>query len=138
MGRFHRNAEDNIIFDAHSGLMWQDEAYTPSEIEAYRDNAHNENIGKVLTWEAALEYAKNLRLGGFDDWRLPTKEEFESILDTIKTPVFKHGTDEYFRTQTRKDEFSWVVYMTDGGIIPFGDDAITYYVRCVRTFSKGS
>lgn len=133
MERFCRDDKCNIVSDTLSGLMWQDEAYTQNEMEAYRDNAHNENIGKVLTWEAALEYAKNLRLGGFNDWRLPTKEEFESILDTIKTPVFKHGTDEYFRTQTRKDECSWVVYMTDGGIIPFGADTITYYVRCVRS-----
>ena len=33
--------------------------------------------GKFMTWFDAVKYAKNLRIGGFDDWRLPTVEEFE-------------------------------------------------------------
>ncbi|MCF8057559.1 MAG: DUF1566 domain-containing protein [Desulfocapsa sp.] len=30
---------------------------------------------KFSTWDEANEYANSLQLGGFDDWRLPTKEE---------------------------------------------------------------
>ena len=33
------------------------------------------------TWEEAIEYAKNLKTGGFPDWRLPTKEELDTIYD---------------------------------------------------------
>ncbi len=31
-------------------------------------------------WDEAMEYAKNLRLGGYDDWRLPTKEELGAVV----------------------------------------------------------
>ena len=30
---------------------------------------------KFSTWEEANEYAGSLELGGYDDWRLPTREE---------------------------------------------------------------
>ncbi len=37
--------------------------------------------GQDLTWEAANEYARQLRLGGYSDWRLPTIEELEPLYD---------------------------------------------------------
>ena len=46
-----------------NGLMWQKETVTEN-----------------MTWDDAIEYAKNLRLGGYDDWRLPTKEELCEIV----------------------------------------------------------
>lgn len=36
--------------------------------------------GKELTWSNAMNYVKSLSLGGYNDWRLPTKEEFEIFL----------------------------------------------------------
>jgi uncharacterized caspase-like protein len=39
----------------------------------------NQPFTKQLTWNQAKEYAKNLRLGGFDDWRLPTREELRAL-----------------------------------------------------------
>jgi len=44
-----------------NGLMWQKES-------------------QAMTWYDAMEYAKNLRLGGYDNWRLPTIEELEKII----------------------------------------------------------
>ena len=41
-----------------SGLMWQ-----------------IKKSKKIPTWEEANEYANRLELGGFDDWRLPTRDE---------------------------------------------------------------
>lgn len=34
---------------------------------------------KVMRWNAAMEYAKSLNLGGFNDWCLPLKEEFPML-----------------------------------------------------------
>jgi len=39
----------------------------------------NQPFTKKYTWEEAKEYAKNLRLGGFDDWRLPTLRELRAL-----------------------------------------------------------
>jgi len=46
-----------------NGLMWQ-----------------KETVKKEMNWNDAMEYAKNLRLGGYDNWRLPTIEEFRKII----------------------------------------------------------
>ena len=58
-------------------LMWQNEPYTQEEKDAY---CIDENYGKVMDWDSAMEYAKNLRLGGYNDWRLPTIEELKEIV----------------------------------------------------------
>jgi formylglycine-generating enzyme required for sulfatase activity len=40
-----------------------------------------EDNGKEINWDEANEYAKQLRLGGYSDWRLPTIEELEKLYD---------------------------------------------------------
>lgn len=54
-----------------SGLMWQ--------IEESR---------KFSTWSEANEYVNALQLGGFDDWRLPTRLE---CLDLAELLLMKQG-----------------------------------------------
>jgi len=54
-----------------SGLMWQ--------IEESR---------KFSTWNEASEYVTALQLGGFDDWRLPTRQE---CLDLAELLLMKQG-----------------------------------------------
>jgi len=39
----------------------------------------NQPFTKQYSWHEAKEYAKNLRLGGFNDWRLPTREELRRL-----------------------------------------------------------
>ena len=39
----------------------------------------NQPFKKQYTWQEAKEYAKNLRLGGFDDWRLPSLRELRAL-----------------------------------------------------------
>jgi len=55
--------DDGTVTDTATGLMWQQGA--PSS----------------MTWEAALTYADGLALAGFNDWRLPTITELQSIVD---------------------------------------------------------
>ena len=33
-----------------------------------------------MSWDDAIEYAKNLRLGGYNDWRLPTIGELKAVV----------------------------------------------------------
>lgn len=35
--------------------------------------------GKFSSFQEAKQYAENLKLGGYDDWRLPTKQELFSL-----------------------------------------------------------
>jgi len=48
-----------------NGLMWQ-----------------KETVSEKMNWNDAMEYAKNLRLGGYDDWRLPSIDEFKEIVNS--------------------------------------------------------
>ena len=40
--------------------------------------------GQEMSWHEANDYVKKLRLGGHSDWRLPTKEELESLISYCK------------------------------------------------------
>ena len=36
-------------------------------------------VGEKLDWSSAISWVKNLNYDGYNDWRLPTKEELESF-----------------------------------------------------------
>lgn len=63
--------KDSMIFyrdwvlDTRTDLIW----------------ARNGNIrGKYLDWNSALNWVKSLKIGGYRNWRLPTKDELESFI----------------------------------------------------------
>ncbi|WP_028866071.1 DUF1566 domain-containing protein [Psychromonas aquimarina] len=66
--RFINNG-DGTITDAASGLMWQ-----------------RADSAKAMNWQDALDYAENLRLAGYSDWRLPSAKELHSIVDYSRSP----------------------------------------------------
>jgi ribonuclease BN (tRNA processing enzyme) len=55
---------DGTITDLATGLTWQ-----------------QYDSGEAMDWESALEYAEDLDLAGYDDWRLPNAKELQSIVD---------------------------------------------------------
>jgi hypothetical protein len=108
---------DGTVTDVATSLMWA-----------------QDDSGKALNWEEALEYAENSEYAGYTDWRLPNVKELQSIVDysgvfpTIDTSVFniseivnEAGNDDYpyFWTSTSnpyidpKDEdgywYAWYV-----------------------------
>lgn len=60
---------DGTITDLATGLMWQ-----------------QSDSGKGLDWEEAFSYAEELKLAGYDDWRLPNAKELQSIVDYTRSP----------------------------------------------------
>jgi len=69
---YERLTESMPFFD---GLMWTKES-------------------KEMTWYEAMEYAKNLRLGGYSDWRLPTVDELKEVVRSCGgTPVNLNDKD---------------------------------------------
>ncbi len=60
---------DGTISDLATGLMWQ-----------------QADEGLTLDWHDALEYAENLELAGYSDWRLPNAKELQSIVDYTRSP----------------------------------------------------
>jgi hypothetical protein len=58
-------AESDCITDNLTGLMWP----------------KNGNLAGKLNWDDAIDYANNLTLCGYSDWRLPNINELESLLN---------------------------------------------------------
>jgi len=61
--RFTDN-QDGTVTDTLTGLMWEQ---APS--------------GSIQTWQVALNYANDLSLGGFTDWRLANVRELQSLIN---------------------------------------------------------
>ena len=53
----------SVVTDSATNLMWQPEASTSR------------------TWTEAIEYCENLEYAGFDDWRVPNRNELATLLD---------------------------------------------------------
>ena len=118
---------DETVTDTDTGLMWQQRPPTA-----------------MMTWEAALGYAEGLTLAGYDDWRLPTPKELQSIVDyshyspyspAIDTTLFP-GTvsSEYWSSTTdaSTNGSAWCVSFSNGYVYNFSSKANAYAVRAVR------
>jgi len=78
--RFVNNGNDTIT-DNKTGLMW-----------VSKDN------GTPINWYDAIEYCKNLRVGGYTDWRMPTIAELASLFNPNKTNKNGYHTIELIST----------------------------------------
>jgi hypothetical protein len=122
--------------DSSTGLMWQ----VPIDSKKYN-------------WSDAKRYCRDLTLGGYSDWRLPSRDELKSIMRKksysnaksysgktyIKKPLLKSMDMEYqfFWSSTEKDtgwfedESAWIVFFHNGLGSYFGM-SLRSFVRCVR------
>jgi hypothetical protein len=55
------SSPEGVITDTKTGLQWAVDS------------------GKTMTWEQAKRYIKGLRLGGFDDWLMPKRDELKTL-----------------------------------------------------------
>lgn len=120
-----------------------------------------ETESSMMNWYEAMEYAENLRLGGYDDWRLATKEELGDIVtlcgvalamqdaddwngiwdknkknkayqDCYKEKGFESGF--YWSSTDYADNVNEAFYLVfHYGYLGYDNKNFSYYVRCVRT-----
>lgn len=63
---FERNNSLNVVIDRTNKLMWQD----------------NVSVIKIKkTHQDAQQYCENLKIGSYLNWRLPTIEEYKTIVN---------------------------------------------------------
>jgi len=79
------NQQDIIKID---GLMYQNQPFT-----------------QTYTWQKAKEYAKNLRLGGYNNWRLPTIDELKKLVTEGKNG--KYYIRKEFANNLEKNAWFW-------------------------------
>jgi hypothetical protein len=116
-------ATANVVIDRLTGLMWQ------------------RNIpNKFLTFAEAQRKCDGLSLGGYTDWRLPSRIELVSLIDTrhiepsIDGVAFPNTPIDWFWTSSRAagdPNAAWYVYFYFG--YPKTDEIGSQFsVRCVR------
>ena len=94
----------------------------------------------------ARAYCTGLGLGGFTDWRLPTRLELLSIVDhtrakpAIDETVFPGTPPKPFWTGTRQPfpNQQYAIDFGDGNITYDGDIGSPVYARCVRPTRQGT
>lgn len=127
-GPLYTDNGDGTVTDQVTGLVWQ------------------KTDGGEMTWEQAAEYARNLDLAGYQDWRLPASMELFSILNhgmshpAMDTGFFVRSEAKYWWTDSpRADDDSKVwVANAGGGIgahlktLAISGGKGAFHVRCVR------
>jgi hypothetical protein len=120
---------DGTITDTSTGLVWQ-QATAPG----------------TYTWEQALTYCENLTLGGHSDWRLPNRNELQSIVDysrynpAIDTTFFPGTVASYYWSSTTYaglTDGAWIVSMDDGYVGYYGKSRYGFYAWPVRAGQGG-
>ena len=119
-------AEITMIKDTSTGLLWED---TPHVRET------------KITHPRAKMYCSELKLGDFQDWKLPTIQELLTIIDYRRTSpalmkAFNYVEDEsFYWSQTvvadESDAF-WGVNFKRGASSK-ASEYYDRYVRCVRS-----
>lgn len=116
---------EDVVADTKTGLMWT------------RDG---NIVGEKMTWDAAMNWAKNLNYGGYNDWRLPTKEELETFAkrggnrpsDGFNANGFSNTQmSNYWSSSSYDSGYAWVVDFYDGSVHDYKKSSTTY-VRGVR------
>ena len=83
-----------------------------------------------MNWNSACEYCEKLKLLGFSDWRLPTKDELLKAYENRSQ--FKNIKDSYYWSVTEYDSSgSWIVYF-DNGFDGWSFQTSSLYAVCVR------
>lgn len=79
---------NGTVTDKATGLMWQ-----------------KTDDGNTYNWVEALQMAKNSKIAGYEDWRLPNTKELQSIVDYDKETF--PAIDENFFECTNEDSWFW-------------------------------
>jgi len=123
------------------GIMVQDNV-TALIWEVKTDDGGVQDKDNTYNWSAAIAYCEDLLLGGYNDWRLPSREELRSIVDysipypgpTIDTSYFPNCVSSYYWSST-----PYAYYADSAWSVNFGygyddrdDESSSRYVRCVR------
>ena len=135
-GRFTVEAAGETVIDNCTGLEWQ----------VFTADITGDAVADPMSWCNALDYCKDLVLGGHNDWRLPNVRELEGIVDYGRhspsaDPVFRAEGLSYWSSTTYlvAPAFAWTVGFSTGTTGPFPkiDDDVNY-VRAVRGGLSGS
>ncbi len=124
-----------VVLDENTGLCWEFKSPNPEDV-----NYGGARFTFAQAEEVHAGALNAVRYGGFDDWRIPNKDELRSIFDYCRPgsvidtdifgacPVGDYWTKNIYRLQPY---FSWVLFSGMGSGIAKRTDAENY-VLAVR------
>jgi hypothetical protein len=125
-----------VVTEPITKRMWQDEAYTYLESQAYL--VTQSNYQKVQDYAGAIDYCDNLNLAGFSDWYLPNQDELETIVNPFNTPtissIVNNARASDYWSSTPHPTLSTFAYFVDFSNGQTRSETMNFvkYVRCVR------
>ncbi len=133
-------SSSDVYVDNEIGLMWQDDAYTEFTNKPWLEEAtynacydtYDPDVCYDYSGDTATTYCSNMTLGGYADWRLPTKDELKYLYMSDKYLDLQYGLDLYYWTSTTRDNSGFGLTQASTGFRDWGKDS-SLYVRCVRS-----
>ena len=104
--------------------------------QMWQDNEDTKTTN--LSWTDAIGFCENLKIESYDDWRLPNKEELDSIVDKNQKPTINKAfgnvkaTTYWSKSDYRNSQYyAWVIDFSKGESEGYSKVEESL-VRCVR------
>ena len=126
---------DGTVTHKTTGLMWM-----RCSLGQTWDGKTCKDMAAIYTWGEGLRAGTNYEFAGYKDWRLPNKNELESIVEercyspAINASVFPETPSAYFWSSSPYAGFSQGAWSVDFGYgsVNASDKDGTIHVRLVR------
>jgi hypothetical protein len=121
-----RDKKRDLVYDNVTKLMWQDS---------------EENILTMLSQPDAIKYCENLEHAGYTNWRIPTTDEYMTIVDKTNKPdninkAFLYTINDGYWS----DKVHWRTFWFYADYMHFLSGTVYYdnknklkHIRCVRS-----
>ncbi len=131
--KIEKERKEKLYIDKKQNLIWQDDNMVLKNIKPWltKENYKNKKYSDTKG-DTAATYCKELILGDFKDWRMPTKDELKNL--SLQKEYLKNvGSNWYWSdtTNSMNSELAWSIFFDNGdGYADFKN--VSNYVRCVR------
>ncbi len=120
-----RDSKNQVVKDNQNSLMWVDDESV---------------IKNLMSHKEALSYCEALQYAGYANWRVPSIEEYELIVDKKNTKNYINKAFKYndkYGYWASKAHFRTLWFYADymnfiSGTKYFDNRKVNKYVRCVR------